>query len=52
MTIFKKINGYHTTTKRIKRDTLIGNVLQSGLSIVDIECKIKALKASWVPRLN
>lgn len=39
-------------TERIKRNTLIGNVLQGGLSFVDIECKIKALKASWVPRLT
>lgn len=38
-------------TERIKRNTLIGSVLNGGLAIVDIECKIKALKASWVPRL-
>lgn len=38
-------------TERIKRNTLIGNVFNGGLAIVDIECKIKALKASWVPRL-
>ena len=38
-------------TERIKRNTLIGNVLKGGLAVVDIECKIKALKASWVPRL-
>ena len=36
-------------TERIK--TLIGSILNGGLSIVYIECKLKALKAAWVSRL-
>ena len=30
---------------------LIGSILNDGLSIVDIECKLKALKAACVSRL-
>ena len=38
-------------TERIKRNVLIGTITKGGLSIVDIESKLKALKAAWVPRL-
>lgn len=38
-------------TERIKRNTLIGSALNGGLAVADIECEIKALKASWVSRL-
>lgn len=38
-------------TERIKINTLIGSVLNGRLAVVNIECKIKALKASWVSRL-
>ena len=38
-------------TERIKRNVLIGTISNGGLSIVDIESKLKALKAAWVPRL-
>lgn len=54
-TIYKKknqrliYNFIWDKTERIKHNTLIGIFLQGGLSIVDIECKIKLLKASWVP---
>lgn len=39
-------------TDRIKRNTLIGHVKEGGLGITDVDSKIKALKASWVPRLK
>ena len=32
---------------RIKRNTLIGPIRDGGIKIVNIESKIKALKASW-----
>ena len=38
-------------TERIKRNTLIGNISDGGLAIMDIDSKLKALKAAWVPRL-
>ena len=37
--------------ERIKRNTLIGDISRGGLSIVDVECKLKSLKAAWIPRL-
>ena len=37
---------------RIKRNTLIGSICNGGIKIVDIESKIKALKASWTKKLN
>lgn len=37
--------------ERIKRETVIGKQGNSGLSLVDIELKLKAIKASWVKRL-
>ena len=36
---------------RIKRNTLIGPIRSGGIGLVDIETKLKALKASWVSRL-
>ena len=36
--------------ERIKRNTLIGNILEGGIGIVDIETKFKSLKAAWIPR--
>lgn len=38
-------------SERIKRNTLIGDITDGGLSIIDIESKFKALKAAWIPRL-
>lgn len=38
-------------SERIKRNTLIGDIIDGGLSIIDIESKFKALKAAWIPRL-
>ena len=39
-------------TERIKRNTLIyGDITKGGLDIVDVDCKLKALKAAWIPRL-
>ena len=38
-------------TERIKRNTLIGNISDGGLAIMDIDSKLKALKAGWVIRL-
>ena len=36
---------------RIKRDTIIGNVEDGGIGLVDVELKLKAIKASWTKRL-
>lgn len=38
--------------ERISRDTVIGKQRNSGLGLVDIELKLKAIKASWVKRLT
>lgn len=35
---------------RIKRKTLIGKENKGGINIIDIESKLKASKASWIPR--
>jgi hypothetical protein len=56
-TYFKKINRliYNfiwNKTDRIKRNTLIGKVEDGGMGITDIESKFKALKASWVRKLE
>lgn len=37
---------------RIKRNTLIGNIEKGGIGVIDIELKLKALKALWVNRLS
>lgn len=34
----------------IKRDTIIGKIEDGGVGLVDIELKLKAIKASWVKR--
>ena len=36
---------------RIKRNTLIGNVNQGGLGMIDIESQFEAIKAAWVQRI-
>ena len=38
-------------TERIKRNTLIGNILDGGIGIIDLETKFKSLKAAWIPRI-
>lgn len=38
-------------SERIRRNTLIGDITDGGLSVIDIESKFKALKAAWIPRL-
>ena len=38
--------------EKIKRKTLIMNKLKGGINMLDIHCKDKALKASWIKRLN
>lgn len=38
-------------SERIKRNTLIGDVRNGGLGIIDVESKLKALKAAWLPRI-
>ena len=30
---------------------LIGDITKGGLDIIDVDCKLKALKAAWIPRL-
>ena len=39
-------------TDRIKRNTMIGKIEDGGMGITDIESKFKALKASWVRKLE
>ena len=36
---------------RIKRNTMIGNISEGGISLIDIKSKIKSLKASWVGKI-
>ena len=36
---------------RIKRNTIIGDIVEGGLSMIDIQAKIDSLRASWIPRL-
>ena len=36
---------------RIKRNTLIGNLEDGGIKMIDVEASFKALKAAWVSRL-
>ena len=36
---------------RIKRNTMIGTIEQGGIGIVDIESKLKTIKASWVEKM-
>ena len=36
---------------RIKRHTLIGNIEQGGIGIIDVESKFKAAKSSWISRI-
>ena len=38
-------------TDRIKRNTLIGDVKSGGIGVIDIETKLKSLKAIWVSKL-
>ena len=35
----------------IKRNTLIGNIADGCIGVIDIETKIKSLKAIWVSKL-
>ena len=37
--------------ERIKRKTLIRSTEEGGIGIMDFEMKIKAIKASWIPKL-
>lgn len=39
------------TFDRIKRNTLIGDITDICLSIIDIESKFKTLKAAWIPQI-
>lgn len=38
-------------TDRIKRNTIIGEVYEGGIGLVDIESIFTALKAMWIPCL-
>ena len=40
-----------STKDRIKRNTMIGTIEQGGIGIIDIESKLKAIKASWIGKL-
>ena len=35
----------------IRRNTLIGNEIDGGLNIIDVESKLNAFKESWIPNL-
>jgi hypothetical protein len=37
--------------ERIKRKTLIRSIEEGGIGMIDFEMKIKANKASWIPKL-
>ena len=50
-TMLKKCNGLFSVLFKIKRNVLKGDLHDGGLSIIDVESKLVALKASWVPRL-
>lgn len=39
------------TFDRIKRNTLIGDITDICLSIIEIESKFKTLKAAWIPQI-
>lgn len=39
------------TFDRIKRNTLIGDITDWDLLIIDIESKFKTLKAAWIPQI-
>jgi hypothetical protein len=38
-------------TDRIKRKTMINDLENGGLKMIDVESKIQSLKAAWIPRL-
>ena len=37
---------------KVKRSSLSNNVLAGGLNMINVDCFILALKASWVPRIH
>ena len=39
------------TTERIKRNTVIGEISEGGIGLIDLESKLRSLKAAWVSRL-
>ena len=43
---------WNSSTPKIKHSTLIGDYAEGGLKNVDINTKLKALKLTWVRRLN
>ena len=55
MSIFEKntnrlIHYYLWKKKReTKKNSLIGNILEGGIGVVDIETKFKSWKAAWIP---
>ena len=54
--IIKKINRslfkfIWNSNDRIRRNVLINNKDNGGIDMIDIECKVKALKAAWVSRI-
>lgn len=51
--IYKPICNFLWSKKdRIKRKTLIGKENKGAINIIDLESKLNASKASWVPRLT
>ena len=39
------------TTERIKRNTVIGEISEGGIGLIDLESNLRSLKAAWVSRL-
>ena len=37
--------------KKIKRNTLIGDIREGGMKMIDIKLFVKSIKVSWVKRL-
>ena len=53
--IFKKVEkicfGFiWNSSEKIKRNTLIGPIVEGGISMIDLELQVKSLKAAWIPR--
>lgn len=38
-------------TDRMKLNTMIGDIMDGGIGITDIDSKLKAIKATWIARL-
>ena len=39
------------SNEKIKRNTLIGPIVEGGISMIDLELQVKSLMAAWIPRI-